>query len=77
MSQEAQVTRLSLTDEDKWIIIASDGIFGFVEEEAIWQKCSGVLAGKAQELADGLLKFAQDIGSKDNISVIAIELNIS
>ena len=82
---EPEVTVSKRTESDNFLIIASDGLWDVVSNEVacdVVTKCfekklrKGFAEGKAAaEAASMLAGLALCKGSKDNISVIVVELN--
>eukprot|EP00793_Prasinoderma_coloniale_P002883 PRCOL_00002365-RA len=78
---EPTIEIATLTDEDEWLVVTSDGLFaneergggGGVDNDAV-----AALASKASspaELADALVAAAQQAGSTDDITVVCAKLN--
>ncbi|OHT04302.1 protein phosphatase 2C [Tritrichomonas foetus] len=66
------VSRLQLTDEDKWIVIACDGLFDVSTNIGIGK--ISTKAKSAAELSNMLRCIAFSRHSFDNISIIAVDL---
>ncbi|TVU35715.1 hypothetical protein EJB05_17617, partial [Eragrostis curvula] len=84
---EPEVTVTDRTDKDEFLILASDGLWDVVPNEVackIARNClSGLAASKYPESVAGssaadaaglLVELAMSRGSKDNISVVVVEL---
>ncbi|KQK09009.1 probable protein phosphatase 2C 8 [Brachypodium distachyon] len=84
---EPEVTVMDRTDKDEFLILASDGLWDVVSNEVackIARNClSGRAASKYPESVSGstaadaaalLVELAMSRGSKDNISVVVVEL---
>ncbi|GMI99664.1 highly ABA-induced PP2C gene 3 [Hibiscus trionum] len=85
-----EVTVRELTDDDEFLILASDGMWDVVSNETacrVVRRClNGRIKRKSVVVVDGnrnraagaaavLVELAMARGSKDNISVIVVELN--
>lgn len=82
-----EVTTTKRTDKDEFLILASDGLWGVISNEVACLVVRRCLDGKmkraslevdkenrAAEAAAVLAELAMARGSKDNISVIVVEL---
>ena len=67
------VTKITLQNYDKYLVIASDGIWDEVSDQDSINLCSD--DKNTKEIANSLVKTALDRGSKDNISVIVLRFN--
>jgi protein phosphatase 1L len=73
---------LCCADQDSWIIIASDGLFantergggGGFENDDVAAMCANAKGNNPEELAKALALQAQQKGSTDDVTVIAIRL---
>lgn len=67
------INRLAIKLTDKWVIIATDGIWDWFKEEDIINITNkdGVLA---KNVAEEIVKKALEQGSKDNITCLVIKL---
>ncbi|XP_062216897.1 probable protein phosphatase 2C 8 [Phragmites australis] len=87
VTAEPEVTVMDRTDKDEFLILASDGLWDVVSNEVackIARNClSGRAASKYPESVSGstatdaaalLVELAMSHGSKDNISVVVVEL---
>lgn len=86
MVADPEVMVVARAKEDECLILASDGLWDVVtNEEAcdlarrrimLWDKKNGSKTGDeaAQDAADYLLRLALQRGSRDNISVIVVDL---
>ena len=63
---------LPAVDGDRWLL-CSDGLPGYVEEEAI-AEVLGRTAQSSRELCDDLVQLALDNGAPDNVTVVLVEL---
>ena len=69
---EPSIHRITLSDEDRWIIVGCDGLFDLVSNENV-----GLIAGKAEnavDLACDLRNIAYNRLCPDNISAVVVDL---
>ncbi len=66
------IERHVIYDGDKYIVIASDGIWDVIDDEYIYKLSKTIL--NVEEFANQILKFAINRGSRDNMSCIALKL---
>ena len=59
--------------EDKYIIIASDGVWDVLSENEVYN--FSLIAKNSKELCDIIVKNSIDKGSMDNISCFVIKIN--
>uniref|UniRef100_A0A0A9E0I3 protein-serine/threonine phosphatase n=1 Tax=Arundo donax TaxID=35708 RepID=A0A0A9E0I3_ARUDO len=87
VSAEPEVTVMDRTDQDEFLILASDGLWDVVSNEVACKIVRNCLNGRAASMfpesvagrtaADAaalLIELAMSRGSKDNISVVVVEL---
>ncbi|KAI5020456.1 hypothetical protein ZWY2020_045344 [Hordeum vulgare] len=87
VSAEPEVTAVERTDKDEFLVLASDGLWDVVSNEAACRVARSCLTGRAaaafpesvsgRTAADAaalLAELAISRGSKDNISVVVVEL---
>ncbi|KAL6610754.1 hypothetical protein ACP70R_040723 [Stipagrostis hirtigluma subsp. patula] len=87
VSAEPEVTVVDRTDQDEFLILASDGLWDVVSNEVACKIARNCLNGRAASMfpesvsgrtaADAaalLTELAMSRGSKDNISVVVVEL---
>ncbi|PUZ64705.1 hypothetical protein GQ55_3G164300 [Panicum hallii var. hallii] len=87
VSAEPEVTLVERTDQDEFLILASDGLWDVVSNEVACKIARNCLSGRAASMfpesvagrtaADAaalLAELAMSRGSKDNISVVVVEL---
>lgn len=67
------INRLAIKPTDKWVIIATDGIWDWFEEEDIVNITSKNGAA-AKNVAEEIVKRALEQGSRDNITCLVIKL---
>jgi len=73
---EPEYVQVTLHETNRWLILATDGLWNFVKNEAV----AHVIKEKASEnnsvgsLANILVDVALDMGSKDNVTVLVIDL---
>ncbi len=59
-------------ENDKYIVIASDGIWDVIEDEAVFKMSKKVL--NSEEFCKLLVRTAIENGTKDNVSCIIIKI---
>lgn len=87
MISEPEVTVVDRTEKDEFIILATDGLWDVVSNQVACKVARQCLSGRAAkmfpeavrgrtavEAATLLVELAMSRGSKDNISVVVIEL---
>jgi len=87
VTSEPEVTVTSRTDKDEFIILASDGLWDVISNEVACRITRQCLTGRAarifphaisgssaSEAAAFLAELAMSRGSRDNISVVVVEL---
>ena len=57
----------------KYIVIASDGIWDFVDGKILYNISKELRNGTCEEFCDNLVNYALEKGSTDNISCIIIK----
>ncbi|KAH0796834.1 protein phosphatase 2C [Histomonas meleagridis] len=72
ISSEPVIQEIDLEDDDKWILIACDGVFDVVTNEMI--KEIAVVSENANKFALNIRNNAYAAHSTDNISVIAVDV---
>lgn len=79
---EPHVETVELTDEDKWVIVSSDGLFanmerggggGISNEEAI-SMCNKMAGKSCNEISQTLAEAAVEAGSTDDVTVVVLRL---
>jgi len=82
LSNIPYITRTEIENTDKFIVIASDGVWDMIKDDEVYDIVNSseftsldVISGKQKDLAKFLVRKAFDLGTKDNISCIAIKLN--
>ena len=58
--------------DDKYIVIASDGIWDIVDDKQLLMLEKGLKIGNSEEFCNNLVNYAMEKGSNDNISCIII-----
>lgn len=66
------MTKTILSEKDQYLIIASDGLWDTIEDQAAVDLISPLPGPK--EMAAALLKYALTNGSTDNVSVLVVKL---
>ena len=67
------ILRYEIQNDDKYLIIASDGVFDVLEDEDIYQLSKN--KNNSKEYCDDIIKYTIERGSMDNISCFVIGLN--
>jgi protein phosphatase PTC1 len=67
------IHKVKLSEKDKYIILASDGIWDVITDEECISICNDL--NDSKEICDELVNMAINRWSKDNISCIVIRLN--
>ena len=70
---EPHIIKNDICYDDKFCIIASDGIWDVITEEMVFNMTKKI--DSAEELGNKILKLALTMGSQDNISIIVIGIN--
>ncbi|KAL2612680.1 hypothetical protein R1flu_024372 [Riccia fluitans] len=76
LTAEPHVTVETITPDDDYIILATDGLWEKISNQEAVDYCAE--AGKEQSLdtiAKGLVKLAQERGSTDDISIVVVRLS--
>lgn len=82
LSPKPYISRTEILDTDRFIVMASDGVWDCIKDSDVckivkshdWNAIDE-LTKKPKDLAKMLVGMALELGSKDNISCIAIKLN--
>jgi protein phosphatase PTC1 len=61
-----------LRDEDEFLIVACDGLWDVVTDQAAVEFVRGI--NNAQEMADFLVAKALELGTTDNVTVVCVRL---
>jgi len=82
LSNDPYYSRHEIQDTDRYIVIASDGVWDVINDSDVLEiiksndfNSEDTITNKPKNLATYLVKKALSLGSKDNISCIAIKLN--
>ena len=67
------INKVEINMDDKYIIIASDGVWDVINENEVFNY--SLIAKNSKELCDIIIKNSIEKGSMDNISCFAIKLN--
>lgn len=70
---EPHITRMQINNSDKYLIIASDGVWDVIEDDDIFNLNRN--ATNSEELCGNIIRSSLDKGSMDNISCFVIKLN--
>lgn len=70
---EPFIKKLILTDQDKYVVIASDGIWDVITDDNCFEISLGVESSK--EFCEELINTAVSRWSKDNLSCVVIRIN--
>ena len=73
---DAETVSLSLDGTEKFLVLASDGVFEHLSDAAVAQACDDAIA-KNLDPADALINAVAKSGSKDNITAIVVNLRRS
>ena len=74
ISHEPEVIEMDISDDDRWIVIACDGLWDDVNNESA---AKILLDSESPHVAATLLRdLAFQRGSEDNISVIVVDLDL-
>jgi len=73
VSNVPDVKCVKVTDKEKFVIMASDGLWDVIEDQAAVDLVKGLK--NSDEMSAALLKYALTNGSKDNVSVLVLRLN--
>lgn len=66
------VNKYVLRPFDKWLVIASDGVWDFLSDEVVAKHCKEELTTK--QIGKNIIKAALDSMGQDNISIIVVKL---
>lgn len=75
LSNIPYITRTEILDDDRYIIMASDGIWDVINEETSTILCDGSKLKDAASISSIFVSKSLEFGSKDNISCIVVKLN--
>ena len=76
LSTTPSMYRHYVSEKDKYVVIASDGVWDVVNEEEVSVMCNDDnRKGNCKVIAKDIVDTAIEKGSRDNISVIVIRLN--
>ena len=67
------IVRYEIQDDDKYLIVASDGVWDVIEDEDAYQLSKN--KSNSKEFCDEIMKYTIERGSMDNISCFVIGLN--
>ena len=70
---EPHITKINIDDDDKYIVIASDGVWDVLEDDDVYRLSKS--ANNSMDLCKDIMKNSIDKGTMDNISCFVIELN--
>jgi protein phosphatase PTC1 len=70
---EPYITKININDYDKYLIIATDGIWDVLDDSDVYEMSKNI--NNSQELCNKIIEKALDKGSMDNISCFVINLN--
>jgi serine/threonine protein phosphatase PrpC len=75
---EPYIKRYEITEDDLWIVVASDGIWDVINEEKLVEFFADQKDenpnGSTQKITENLVNYAIEEGSRDNISSIIVRL---
>ena len=72
VSNEPHITRINITDSDKYVIMASDGVWDVLEDIDVFNMSKNF--DNPKELCNNIVQRAIEKGSMDNISCFVIKL---
>ena len=75
VGDEPDVMRLERHDDDLFLVVASDGVFGVLTPEDAYRIIAG--AQSAQDAADAIIDAVLANGAPDNASVVVVDLRAS
>ena len=67
------ITRVNITDNDLYVVMASDGVWDVFEDIDIYEMSKGI--NNSKELCNNIVQKSIEKGSTDNISCFVIKLN--
>ena len=70
---EPHITKINIEKDDKYLVIASDGVWDVMEDEDAYEL--GKMANNSKNLCRDIVQTSLDKGSMDNISCFVIALN--
>ena len=73
VSNEPHITRINITDNDKYIVVATDGIWDVLEDGDVFNMSKNF--DNPKEFCSNIVQRAIEGGSMDNISCFVIKLN--
>ena len=73
VSCEPHVVKMEIEEEDKYIVIASDGVWDVMEDDDSYGLYKN--ANNSKELCNNIVQTSLERGSMDNISCFVIALN--
>ena len=73
VSCEPFVTRVELSDNDKYLVVATDGVWDVLEDGDAYNMSIGV--DNSKELCNKIIQTSLDKGTMDNLSCFVIKLN--
>lgn len=72
LSATPSVNKYALRPFDKYLLVASDGIWDFISEDLVASHCKDDLTTK--QIAKNIIKAAIDSMGQDNISIIVVRI---
>ena len=73
VSCEPHVVKINIEEDDKYVVIASDGVWDVLEDEDVYALNKN--ANNSMDLCNNIIKISLEKGSMDNISCFVIGLN--
>ena len=73
VSCEPHVVKINIENDDRYVVIASDGVWDVLEDEDVRELSKP--ANNSLDLCRNIMKNTVEKGSMDNISCFVIELN--
>ena len=73
VSCEPHITRVELNDNDKYLVVATDGVWDVLEDVDVYNMSIGM--NNSKEFCNKIIQTSLDKGTMDNLSCFVIKLN--
>ena len=73
VSCEPHITRINIEDNDKYVIVATDGVWDVLEDEDVYRLSKD--ANNSMDLCRNIINISLEKGTMDNISCFVVALN--
>ena len=73
VSCEPHVIRIDIEDNDKYLIIATDGVWDVMEDEDVYKLCTDTK--NSLDICREIINTSLEKGTMDNISCFVVSLN--